>query len=165
MLEKNEDNLLAEKVRKNIESFVGRRFEFICKEIMEGMNEDEKISPGNFNSQYNVYCDKKLPFVFQKIGREWGKIPKAEKGKNTYEIDLVSLNEKTKQILFAECKWQEKVNAEEILAELKKKAKHVCWFNNDRREYFAIFARSFRKKSKDCLCLDLRMLEKFLERG
>jgi len=106
--------------------------------------------------------NKKLSFVFQKIGRQWGRIPKAEKGKNTYEIDIVTLNEKTKQILFAECKWQDKVNAEKVLAELKEKAKHVDWFNDAREEEFAIFARSFRKKSKECLCFDLNELEKIL---
>ena len=39
-----------------------------------------------------------------KIGRHWGKIPKAPKGQNTYEIDLIALNEEAHEIGFFECK-------------------------------------------------------------
>lgn len=49
----------------------------------------------------------KLPFRFHKLGRQWGKIPLAEKGKNEYEIDLVAVNDDTIEILFCECKYIE----------------------------------------------------------
>lgn len=39
------------------------------------------------------------------------------------EIDIVALNDLTKEILFVECKWQSKVNAEEIFRELAKSFK------------------------------------------
>lgn len=55
------------------------------------------------------------------LGTQWGRF-KGEKGKNTYEIDLVAVNEQKKQILFAECKWQGKINASEITNELSTKA-------------------------------------------
>lgn len=46
----------------------------------------------------------KLPFAFERIGRQWGKIPGKQKGVNTYEIDVVALNEGSKEIMFVECK-------------------------------------------------------------
>ena len=111
-------------------------------------------------------------FNFTKIGKQWGKIPKEfkpEKGRDTYEIDIVALNEQTREILFAECKWQEKVNAKKICKELAEKAQYVQWHNAERRESFAIFAKSFSKKinefeGRKVYCFDLRDLEKTLNR-
>jgi AAA+ ATPase superfamily predicted ATPase len=76
------------------------------------------------------------------------------------EIDAVELNTEAKEILFVECKWKNEVNAEKILDSLKEKAKYVSWFNNTCKEYFAIFGKSFSRKSADCLCLDLEDLKK-----
>jgi len=97
-------------------------------------------------------------FPFTKIGKWWYK---------DKEIDLVSLNEKTKEILFGECKWKNKVNAEKICRELIEKSQYVEWNNEDRKESFAIFAKSFSKKikkfeGKKVYCFDLRDLRKFL---
>jgi len=50
---------------------------------------------------------EKRHFNFSKIGRQWEKIPKAPKGQNTYEIDLVAFNEETQEIRFYECKWKD----------------------------------------------------------
>ncbi len=100
-------------------------------------------------------------FQFTKIGRQWGKF-KGEKGKNTYEIDIVALNDQTKEILFGECKWKEKVNAKKILKELKEKAKYVQWNNDKRKEYYVIFAKSFEKRVKEpnLMLFDLKDMEK-----
>ena len=103
---------------------------------------------------------------FTKIGKQWGKIKGKPKGQNTYEIDLVALNEKTKEILFAECKWKKGVNAEKALAELKEKAAFVQWNNQKRKEHYAIFAKSFKKKFKEkgIHLYDLKDLEKALKK-
>ena len=84
------------------------------------------------------------------------------------EIDIVALNEKTKEILFGECKWKNKVNAEKICKELAEKAKYVEWNNEDRKESFAIFAKSFGKRIKEfegkkVYCFDLKDLEKIMK--
>jgi len=79
-------------------------------------------------------------FSFTKIGKWWYK---------DKEIDIVALNEQSKQILFCECKWSENVDVEKILKELKEKAQHVEWHKNERKEYYAIFAKSFRNKVKE----------------
>jgi len=104
-----------------------------------------------------------MPFEFATIGNHWGKY-KGETGKNTYEIDIVALSEKEKKILFAECKWKEKVNASRVLRELKEKAKFVSWNNEKRKEYYVIFAKSFREKIKEkgLMLVDLAEIEKMI---
>lgn len=79
---------------------------------------------------------------FSKIGKWWY---------GSIEIDLLALNEK--EALFGECKWQSNVNAEKVLEELKTKSEHVKI--EGRNERYAIFAKSFKEKSKECMCFDL----------
>ena len=71
--------------------------------------------------------------MISKIGRWWHK---------DKEIDVIALNEQKKEILFAECKWQDNVDAEKMLNELKEKSIFVDWNNEKRKEYFAVFAKS-----------------------
>ena len=117
-------------IKKEFNSFVGYAFEDFCRELIE----NNKIS---------------LPFKKTTVGRWWSR--------RGQEIDLVVINEESKQILFAECKWQDKVDAEKILTELKEKSKYVEWNNGKRKEYFAVFAKSFGNKVKreDLLLFDL----------
>lgn len=133
------------------------------------------IEEGIFNvttirKDYNTY----LGYIFEDVAKQFLIKEKIENfqltniGKWWYkdkEIDIVALNEQTKQILFAECKWQDKVNAERIVEELKEKAKYVQWHNEKRKEYFAIFAKSFKEKisDKSVYCFDLKELEKGLK--
>lgn len=78
------------------------------------------------------------------------------------EIDIVALNEQTREILFCECKWQDSVDAKKILAELKEKAKSVEWQNSTRKESYAVFAKSFKAKIKepDLMLFDLKDLQR-----
>ncbi len=99
-------------------------------------------------------------FDFTKIGKWWHK---------DKEIDIVALNERTKEILFAECKWQNKVNAEKVCKELLEKASYVEWHSDERKEYLAVFAKSFSKKidgfeGRKVFCFDLNGMEKRLKR-
>lgn len=99
-------------------------------------------------------------FDFSKMGRWWHK---------DKEIDVVALNEESKEALFGECKFQDKVNAEKIVFELKDKAQYVNWNNKKRKEYFAVFAKSFKNKinkfeGKKVYCFDLKNIEKILRR-
>ena len=121
---------IKEKIGTDINSFFGFGFEGVCREVMIKLN-----SAG------------KLGFFFDRIGRQWGRF-RGEKGRNTYEIDLVALNEKTREILFCECKWQDKIDAGKIIAGLREKAKYVEWNYEKRKEYYVVFARSFKDKEK-----------------
>lgn len=100
---------------------------------------------------------------FTKIGKQWGKIKGRPKGENAYEIDIIALNEKNKEILFCECKWKKNVNGEKVLKELREKAQYVQWHNGKRKEHYAVFAKSFKRrkfKQKGIHLYDLKELEK-----
>ncbi|MBI2136529.1 ATP-binding protein [Candidatus Woesearchaeota archaeon] len=128
--------------------------------IAEGIFDVETIKCDYNNYLGNVFeevskqylIDKKV-FSFTKIGNWWHQ---------DKEIDLVAINEQTKEILFVECKWQANINAEKLLAELKEKSKFVQWHNDKRKESFCIIAKNFKKKldHKECLCFDLNDMEK-----
>lgn len=83
-------------------------------------------------------------------------------------------------------KWKNKVNAEKILKQLKEKSKFVQWnnekskisgvpktqsvfeHNEKRKEYCAVFAKSFKRKVKEfegnkVYCFDLKSIEKVLK--
>lgn len=102
-----------------------------------------------FEKTSGEFLIKKRPFKFTKIGRWWHK---------DAEIDIVALNEDTKEIMFCECKWKENADAKRIIRELKEKSKLVEWNNEKRKEYYAIFAKSFSEKIKepDVMLFDLR---------
>ena len=141
---KRRDGLFIKKIKEKMTAYVGKEFEKVCEELLT------KISP----------------FKFTVIGNQWGKF-RGEKGKDNYEIDIIAINKETENILFAECKWQDNVNAEKILKELEEKKDYVQWNNQERKEHFAIFAKSFKKKiSKDNLFLfDLKDLEKLIKKA
>ena len=110
-----------------------------------------------------------LRFEFDKINKQWGKIPGVPKDKNQYEIDICALNEKTKEILFGECKWKDNVNPEKVLHELEEKASYIEWNNGKRKEHYVIFAKSFTKKIKNqgknnCFidCFNLKDIENYI---
>lgn len=95
--------------------------------------------------------------IFDKIGRWWYK---------DNEIDIVALNKKEKGILFGECKWQDNVDSDKILNELKEKSGLVDWNNKEREDYFAIFAKSFKKriKQKNLFLFDLKDIGRLIKR-
>ncbi|MCD6464109.1 ATP-binding protein [Candidatus Woesearchaeota archaeon] len=144
-------------------------FVYPNKQELERGNIDEILK--KIKQNINTYLGKKFErfvkeliidtgiFSYTKIGRWWFK---------DKEIDIVALNDEKKQILFGECKWQANVNAEKIVKELAEKAQFVQWFNNEREESFAVFAKSFKKRvksfeGKPVYCFDLKDLEKLFK--
>ncbi len=135
--------------KDNFPAYVGRKFEKFVAYLIK-----KKI----------LFPD----YDFAKAGRQWGRMRGAEGGKDQYEIDIVALNERTKGMLFCECKWQDDVNAAKIFAELRGKAKHAEWDGGktagSRKDYYAIFAKSFKEKIKEpnLFLYDLNDLGKML---
>ena len=118
---------IRKKILEEINSFIGRKFEKMCENFV------------------------RKRFNFPDVGNQWGKIPKEfkpERGNDTYEIDIVALNDQTKEILFCECKWQSKVNAKKVCRELAEKVQYVQWHNEEGR--------------KVC-CFDLREMERVIK--
>lgn len=115
-----------------IDQFVSFSFEDVCKEFLVELNRQDG-----------------LPLRFTRIGSWWHR---------DNEIDLVALNEDTKEILFAECKWQNKKVGIKVYDELKEKSGLVKWNNEERKEYFALFSKAgFTSglKNEEVLLFDL----------
>ncbi len=91
-------------------------------------------------------------FGFSKAGKYWGRRPDRESGENSFDIDLVALNEETKEIAFFEIKFSsvDKKQADSILSGLKAKASFLGWHNEERKEYFGIIAKKIECKA-ECL--------------
>ncbi|VVB92789.1 Archaea bacterial proteins of uncharacterised function [uncultured archaeon] len=116
--------LAFELIMKDINSYFGKAFEKQASEFLIEMNRKGS-----------------LHFEFMDIGRWWHK---------TEEIDIITLNKEKKEISFFECKWSS-LNAEDaeiILAELKRKATLVKWYNVRRTERFGIIAKNIDDKEK-----------------
>ena len=98
------------------------------------------------------------PISFTNIGTWWDK---------ENEIDIVAYHHTNKEIFFCECKWKESVNSDEILFKLQQKSTLVQWNNQSRKEYFVIFAKSFKNKNqhKNVFLFDLKDIEKKMKRN
>ncbi len=130
-LEQGDKESAIEDVKNIYNKYLGETFEQIGIEMLLHLN-----SKGE------------LPFRFQKLGRQWGKIPRAPKGRNDYEIDIAAINSDTKEILFCECKWQDKTVGVDVYEKLREKARSVKWLPG-RKDYFAIITKSgFTNKMK-----------------
>ncbi|MBI5553624.1 MAG: ATP-binding protein, partial [Candidatus Diapherotrites archaeon] len=132
---------------ENFTSFVGKKFEKLAAQLIkEGILFREA--------------------GYTAVGPQWGKTT-GEKGKNAYEIDLIAFNEKTREVLFAECKWQNRVNPKKTVLALMEKARHVQWHPADRKETYAVFAKSFSRpitqfQGKKVHCISLKEIENAL---
>jgi len=137
-IEKGKGDAVVESIRPQFDRYVGKHFETIVQEILEVLN-DKKL----------------LPMQFTRIGKWWHK---------EQEIDVVALNDKTKEIMFCECKWSDNINAHEILRNLKEKAGFVPFERE--KEYYVVIARSFKKKEirgENVILFDLKDMERLLK--
>ena len=121
------------RINTTYDQYLGHIFEHIVKQYIIDLN-----------------IAGKLPFAFERIGRQWGKIPGKQKGVNTYELDVVALHEGSKEIMFVEGKWQTLTAniTGQICDDLKEKSKYVYWNNEKRQEYFAVVAKKIENKSE-----------------
>lgn len=129
---------LARNVRREYSHYMGIVFEKICKQTLI-----ELIRRGRLS--------------YDKVGKWWYK---------DTEIDAVALNTEKKEILFTECKWQDNVDPNQILGQLKEKAGQVRWNNQHRKERYAIFAKSFKEKStnyENVFLFDLKDIGNLME--
>jgi AAA+ ATPase superfamily predicted ATPase len=123
-------------IKEDFNSYLGFVFEKICMEFL---------------------WEQELPFLFTKLGRWWHR---------DKEIDLVALNEGTKEIAFFEVKWSDLKleEARRTLRELEGKASFVDWNKRERQEHFGLIAKRLEGKEKlkaeGYLCYDLGDIEK-----
>ena len=142
-IESSNFDLILDNLSKEINSYIGLEFEEVCKQIISKIKKDSLV------------------------GTWWGHYRNTEGKRKELDIDICTINEKTKEILFGECKWKNKINAETIVRDLSGKSKYVKWNNTKRTESFAIFAKSFSKKIKEfenkkVYCYDLNDIKKIM---
>jgi AAA+ ATPase superfamily predicted ATPase len=153
-LEQGDKKPAIEDVRKSYNAYLGEVFEQVGREMLVYLNSGGK-----------------LPFRFQKLGKQWGKIPSLPSGRNDYEIDLVAVNNDTKEILFCECKGLDSKVDTDVYHKLVEKSGFVKWLP-ERKEYFGIISKSGftermkrEAKEKGVLLLTLEMCEKWVNAG
>jgi len=125
-------------IYRNFSDFVARKPEFV-----------ESLKK-NMNTVYGKMFEKVArEFVVSELGlagakRQWGKIAGAEKGKNTYEIDL--MGKRGKDVLAFEFKWKDLDYGEAmgVLRDLQEKVKHV----HAPVSKFGLVAKRIREKQK-----------------
>lgn len=109
-----------------------QRYEEVLRSIEESFDQIESFV-------YEDVCRELLSdfrekiFNFERISRWWNK---------KEEIDVVGLNNKTKQIIFGECKWSKNLVDVDVYYNLKRKAPQVDWNNESRKEYYILFSKS-----------------------
>jgi len=160
--------------KKGAYAMTDNYFNFWFKFVFPYEDEIDSQMPENALSDFDKNFNMYLGNVFEKVCTEFSRetrffdFTKIDKWwHKDKEIDIVALHEAQKKILFAECKWQDNVNPEKVLHELEEKSKLVEWNNEGRKEYFAVFAKSFKKKTKEknVFLFDLKDMEKaFRER-
>lgn len=117
-------------------------YDFVFKKMFGELNKNNTLN-SSFKIlealAYEKVCQEMLSgfeksiFVFERIGRWW---------ENEKEIDIVGINNETKEIIFGECKWSEKPIGTNIYEDLLKKAADVQWNRGKRKEYFILFSKS-----------------------
>ena len=142
-------------------------FRFILRYYSEIETWEIEGAWSDFKREFNSYLGftfekiameflvEKKPFNFQKIGRWWHR---------DKEIDLVALNEGTKEMAFFEVKWSDLgiEEARRILTELEGKSKFVDWNKRERQEHFGLIAKRLegKEKLKEEGCYDLEDIQK-----
>ncbi|MDP3488008.1 MAG: ATP-binding protein, partial [Bacillota bacterium] len=116
-IEMGDTDYVLNKIKADlVSSHVSRVFKKVCLEKLWQKNR----------------CDE-LPFKTLKLGRWWG---------GNEEIDLVGLNEDSKEALFCECKYTEAPVDDDVFYALVQKAKSVDWHRADRQEYYVLYSKS-----------------------
>ncbi|HHI30584.1 MAG TPA: ATP-binding protein [Candidatus Methanoperedenaceae archaeon] len=131
-IEEGDYERFREILDRHFNLYVSFIFEDVCKDFLNALNRSDR-----------------LPLHFTKIGNWWGHY--RDRGmRREVEIDVVALNDATKEILFVECKWRNlsRRQAETILGELSEKSRHVDWNDGVRTEYFGIIGKRIEGKDE-----------------
>jgi AAA+ ATPase superfamily predicted ATPase len=115
-LESGRPEIAQQDIQQTFDQYVSRSFEDCIR-----------------NWTWRLQEQDRLPFTLHKLGSWWNK---------RTEIDLVGLNETTRDIVFGECKWSQSPIGLDVLKALYNKAHQVPWNRNERREWFVLASRS-----------------------
>ena len=116
-IEMEDEEYIISKIKNN---FIDNHVSFVY----------EKVS---IEELWQMNKENILPFKVMKIGKWWN---------NSNEIDIVALNEESKEILFGECKYLDSKVDIDIFYNLVNKSKNVPWHKENRKNYYVLFSRS-----------------------
>jgi len=108
------------------------RFDEVLRKLKENFKILEAVTYEKVSREILWRLRDKI-FPFERIGKWW------EKGE---EIDIVGLNQKTKEIIFGEAKWSNKPIDVDVYKKLRMKSKSVNWMRKNRKEYYVLFSKS-----------------------
>ena len=120
LIEMGNENMLINIINENINTYIGHIFEYISIQFLLELNKKNQ--------------------EFDRIGKWWYK---------DIGIDIITINNKTNQITFYECKWKE-LNEQDLnntLLKLREKAKSFEWHEN-RTERYGIIAKKIKGKER-----------------
>lgn len=139
-LELGDVEKVEKKTAPQFNAFVGKKFEQVAEEVLVHLNRSNRLS-----------------FNFDRISNFWDKT----KNGQVVEIDRIAVNAKEKKLLVVECKWEERVSAEGLLAATQEKVRSVPLFEAYQINY-AFFAKSFKRdlKTDSVRLFDLKEIEK-----
>jgi hypothetical protein len=138
------DKLILKLIEENLNSYVGRIFEDIVKELLV------------------LYLNKKIKGVeinFENIGSWWDRTGN--------EIDIVAYNEKEKKILVGEVKWTNTLAETSLLDDMIAKSKSINF--NGRYQYLLVSKAGFtdeclaKMKQLNVLYLELNEITKLFD--
>jgi len=138
--------LVSDNIKENLNAYVGRVFEEICKELLIAC----------LNKEVRGYI-----LDFENIGSWWNR--------SGEEIDIVAYNNKSRKILVGEVKWTNNPADIDIVEDLMRKSRLI----NFAGEYKFLFISKngftdravVRMKEINALFLDLKDIEKMFEEG
>ncbi len=140
--------------------FVDFWFNFVYDHRAEIERDEFKVNEEElkryFGKRFEIFVRDEIFSLFFKnfkVGRWWHR---------DEEIDIVAIKDATNEIIFGECKWSDNVDAERILRSLRERARKVVWKNDERKERYVIFAKSFRRKAENCRCIDLEDIRRMM---
>jgi hypothetical protein len=130
-------HVLKAHIAANLDEFVGRAFEYTCREIIRDL-----VRSG------------RLDITYDRLGRAWDR---------EMELDLVAMHGRA-PVLVGECKWSRRPVGEDILAGLKHKAERLR--RSGPLPLLALFSRSGftpavkrRERGGELLLVDVRGLD------
>lgn len=116
-IEIEDTSFVMKKIKDNfIDNHVSFVFEDICKEEVWHLNKQGKLN-----------------FRILKLGKWWD---------NSNEIDIIGINEDTKDILIGECKYLSTKVDTDVFYKLIEKGKDIDWNKNSRKEHYILFSKT-----------------------
>jgi AAA+ ATPase superfamily predicted ATPase len=122
LIEIGKPEIVLDIIKRDFNNYLDTIFEDISGELLQNLSLNGKL------------------LLFTKWGKWW---------RMDHEIDIVATNEATGDILFCECKWEDKETDKNVMEELLEKSEKVEWGSKKRKNHYAVASRKgFTQESR-----------------